>query len=615
MGVPEKLVVIGGGHAGVEAAAAAAKMGVPVILVTQQLESIGQMSCNPSIGGIAKGHLVHEIDMFGAIMPPAADETGIHFKVLNRSRGPAVRATRTQNDRSAYREAVRRRLEEIPGLSLYQGTARELVVQGGRIRAVRMVEGEMLACGAVVIAAGTFLDGKITIGENVFSAGRANEPPSLELAAQIRGMGFDVLRLKTGTPMRLHADSIDFSRFSPQPGDEPPIPFSILTRRRVRNRVVCHLGHTNPEVRRIILDNLERSPLYSGRIRGIGPRYCPSIEDKIVKFPQRDAHHIYLEPEGLNTREIYVNGLSSSLPVDVQRRILNAIPGLEKSVVMRPAYAIEYDAIQPTELTQSLESRKVAGLFFAGQVNGTSGYEEAAAQGLMAGINGAARILGGPEVILGRDQAYIGVMIDDIVRKGVDEPYRLFTSRAEYRLQLREDNAFERLGDLARSLGLMKPRLHGRMARRFGRLQAVLDEMRVNRIRYEGENHTLSQLLKRPGFSLREIEALWGGPLLRPLSLADASYIEAAIKYEGYIRIQREDAERLKRQSALEIPADFDYALVNGLSMEIRQKLERSRPATLGAALDIPGVTPAAVTAIRIYLVLMGKRKAAGRVR
>ncbi len=461
-----KVVVIGGGHAGIEAACAAARMGAEAVLLTMHLETIAQMSCNPSIGGIAKGHLVREIDALGGVMARAADATGIHFKVLNRSKGPAVRATRTQNDKAAYRLHLKDFVENVPGLSVFQGMAVGIVVRNGRACGVRLAEGEVLEADAVVICSGTFLGGRIFIGSASYAAGRANEPPSLELAENIRQLGFATLRLKTGTPMRLHADSIDWAKFSAQPGDEPPLPFSMYTRRPVQNRVLCFLGHTTPEVGRIVREHLHLSPLYSGKILGIGPRYCPSIEDKIVRFPGRERHHIYLEPEGLRNKEIYVNGLSSSLPIEVQKLILKAIPGLERAHMMRPAYAIEYDAIQPTQLLPSLESRSLANLFFAGQVNGTSGYEEAAGQGLMAGINAVLKARGEPPFVLERQEAYIGVMIDDIVQRGVDEPYRLFTARAEYRLQLREDNVFERLGDHALRLGLVSRADYGRQMRR-----------------------------------------------------------------------------------------------------------------------------------------------------
>ncbi len=468
-----KIVVIGGGHAGIEAACAAARMGADTVLLTMHLDTIAQMSCNPSIGGIAKGHLVREIDALGGVIGRAADATGIHFKVLNRSKGPAVRATRTQNDKSAYRQYLKEFLEHVPGLSVCQGLAAGIVVRNGRACGVRLAEGEVLDADAVVVGTGTFLGGRIFIGSASYAAGRANEPPSLELAACIRDLGFEVLRLKTGTPMRLHADSIDWAKFTPQPGDEPPLPFSMYTRRPVRNRVQCFLGHTTPEVGRIVRDHLHLSPLYSGKIQGIGPRYCPSIEDKIVKFPGRERHHFYLEPEGLRNQEIYVNGLSSSLPVDVQRLILQGhprpgagaddAPGLRHRVRRHPAHPARSPA---------WKAGRSANLFFAGQVNGTSGYEEAAGQGLMAGINAVLKVRGEAPFVLEREEAYIGVMIDDIVQRGVDEPYRLFTARAEYRLQLREDNVFERLGGHALRLGLVARADYDRQMRMLARRRA-----------------------------------------------------------------------------------------------------------------------------------------------
>jgi tRNA uridine 5-carboxymethylaminomethyl modification enzyme len=583
-----KIVVVGGGHAGIEAACAAARMGADAVLLTLHLDTIAQMSCNPSIGGIAKGHLVREIDALGGVMARAADATGIHFKVLNRSKGPAVRATRTQNDKAAYRLHLKELLERVPGLSVCQGLA----------------EGEVLDADAVVIGTGTFLGGRIFIGSASYAAGRANEPPSLELAACIRELGFEVLRLKTGTPMRLHADSIDWAKFTPQPGDEPPLPFSMYTRRPVRNRVQCFLGHTTPEVGRIVRDHLHLSPLYSGTIQGIGPRYCPSIEDKVVKFPGRERHHVYLEPEGLRTREIYVNGLSSSLPIAVQRLILKAMPGLERARMMRPAYAIEYDAIQPTQLDPSLESRSVANLFFAGQVNGTSGYEEAAGQGLMAGINAVLKVRGEAPFVLERQEAYIGVMIDDIVQRGVDEPYRLFTARAEYRLQLREDNVFERLGGHALRLGLVARVDYDRQLRRLAKRRRVIAGLAAAKASFGGKTETLFQILKRPEMTLAGLQGLHGVPPLKKLTFADVSYVEACVKYEGYVAIQQREVARMKKLDATPIPPGLDFAAVDGLSSEVRQKLAKARPATMRQAAAIPGVTPAALNAISIHLAL-----------
>jgi len=608
-----RVVIVGAGHAGIEAARAVASMGAQATLVTIHLESIAQMSCNPAIGGIAKGHLVKEIDALGGIMPRAADITGIHFKILNRSKGPAVRASRTQNDKVMYRLFMKEYLENLPGLEIYQSTVAEIVVEGGRARGVRLLEGNTINADAVIVTSGTFLDGKIFIGNVVYSAGRSNEPASTELALNIRDLGLRIKRLKTGTPMRLHHDSIDWQKFTPQPGDSQPVPFSVFTDFKVENKIVCYLGHTTPQVGEVIRDNIESSPLYSGQIEGIGPRYCPSIEDKIVKFPQRQRHHFYLEPEGIRNKEVYVNGLSSSLPVAVQQKILQVIPGLERSVIMRPAYAIEYDAIQPTQLHHTLESREIPNLYFAGQVNGTSGYEEAAAQGLMAGINAVLKIKGTDPFVLGRQEAYTGVLIDDIVTRGVDEPYRLFTSRSEYRLQLREDNAFERLAPYGLNFGLIGPEQYQQQMERMKKRKQTVASLRDIKVSYEQKPQPLFHLLKRPDINFGQLEKIYGKPLMKDPTLADISYIEAEVKYEGYIKIQDQNIKRMKTLEQTPIPDSLDFYQVAGLSTEIRQKLSDHKPATLAHAMKIPGMTPAAMNAISIHLTLIKKKSQGSR--
>jgi tRNA uridine 5-carboxymethylaminomethyl modification enzyme len=602
-----RIVVVGAGHAGIEAALSASKMGADVILITIHLETIAQMSCNPSIGGIAKGHLVKEIDVLGGIMPRAADVTGIHFKVLNRSKGPAVRATRTQNDKVRYRHFMKDFLENTPRIQIYQSIVSGIIIRKGQVTGVTLLEGNTLDADAVIITAGTFLDGKIYIGDRVYAAGRSNEPSSLDLARNIKETGFETIRLKTGTPMRIHADTINWDRFNPQPGDEPPHPFSLFTDFQPENKIVCYLGHTSRKVKEIIQKNLKLSPLYSGKISGIGPRYCPSIEDKIVKFEERESHHFYLEPEGLENKEVYVNGLSSSLPVSVQDKILKAIPGLDRAFMMRPAYAIEYDAIQPTQLSHTLESRSIRNLYFAGQVNGTSGYEEAAAQGLMAGINSVLNVRGEDPFILDRNEAYLGVLIDDIVSKGVDEPYRLFTSRAEFRLQLREDNAFERLGHYALRFGLLDEKSYARELDKLEKRKATIELLKNLQAKYRNKNHSLFHLLTMPEISFEKLLEVSGHDLIPDRTLTDTSYIEATVKYEGYIKIQNDYVERMKDLEKIEIPEELDYEKVDGLSTEVRQKLTRDRPVNLKQALQIPGITPASINAIQIYLTLKSK--------